>query len=57
MKLFFKLTFVCFFIGLFGLVKKQQKSKEVGVTDVIVKLISGEVLYPSKIAPVMKPVL
>lgn len=33
-----------------------QKSKEVGVTDVIVdvKPISGEVLYPSKIAPVMK---
>jgi len=33
-----------------------QKSKDAGVTDVIidVKPISGEVLYPSKIAPVMK---
>lgn len=32
-----------------------EKSKEVGVTDVVVdvKPISGEVLYPSKIAPVM----
>ena len=31
------------------------KSKEVGVTDVVIDLkpISGEVLYPSKIAPVM----
>ena len=33
-----------------------KKSKEAGVTDVVVdvKPISGEVLYPSKIAPVMK---
>jgi len=33
-----------------------QKSKDAGVTDVVVdvKPISGEVLYPSKIAPVMK---
>ena len=33
-----------------------QKSKDAGVTDIIVdvKPISGEVLYPSKIAPVMK---
>ncbi|MBD1424854.1 alpha amylase family protein [Sphingobacterium arenae] len=32
-----------------------QKSKEVGVTDIVVdvKPITGEVLYPSKIAPVM----
>lgn len=32
-----------------------KKSKEVGVTDVVIDLkpISGEVLYPSKIAPVM----
>ncbi len=32
-----------------------QKSKEVGVTDVVidVKPITGEVLYPSKIAPIM----
>ncbi len=32
-----------------------EKSKEVGVTDIVVdvKPISGEVLYPSKIAPVM----
>lgn len=33
-----------------------QKSKEVGITDVVVdvKPITGEVLYPSAIAPVMK---
>jgi len=82
MKLYLKLTFICVFIGLSGLLKAQQKnllyfdatanykrfadkdsivyylqkSKQAGVTDVIidVKPISGEVLYPSKIAPVMK---